>query len=171
MSYIDMINVYKSAILLGKKVKIHFLLMKLYGKGIVKYQNTGSYNQFQSSVMYSFYLPKKRCNNKKKLREVTLNLVMKFIAISSHHHIVPSAQISLTLFATLLYHPLLLVGLQGYILPRHRAVVCGYRWSSCLCSSMWRGPQEYVTYEFVPISPAVSRMSGSSNLDSFCDGW
>ena len=22
-------------------------------------------------------------------------------------------------------------------------------WSSCLCSSMWRGPQEYITYEFV----------------------
>ena len=21
-------------------------------------------------------------------------------------------------------------------------------WSSCLCSSMWRGPQEYITYEF-----------------------
>ena len=40
-----------------------------------------------------------------------------------------------------------------------------------LCSSMWRGPQDYVTYEFVPTSPAVSRMSGSSNLDSFRDGW
>ena len=41
---------------------------------------------------------------------------------------------------------------------------------SCLCLSMWRGPQEYVTYEFVPTSPAVPRMSGSSNLDSFRDG-
>ena len=40
---------------------------------------------------------------------------------------------------------------------------------SCLCSSMWRSPQEYITYEFVPTSPAVSHMSGSSNLDSFCD--
>ena len=38
----------------------------------------------------------------------------------------------------------------------------GSRWSSCLCSSMWRGPQEYITYELVPTSPAVSRMSGSS---------
>ena len=44
-------------------------------------------------------------------------------------------------------------------------------WSSCLCTSMWRGPQEYITYELNPISPAVSRMSVSSNLDSFCDGW
>ena len=32
------------------------------------------------------------------------------------------------------------------------------------CSSMWRGPQEYVTYEFVPTSPKVPRMSGSSNF-------
>ena len=44
-------------------------------------------------------------------------------------------------------------------------------WSSCLCSPMWRGPQEYVTYKFVPTSPAISRMSGSSNLDSFRDEW
>ena len=47
----------------------------------------------------------------------------------------------------------------------------GSSWSSCLCSSMWRGPQEYIAYEFVPTSPVVSRMSGSSNLDSFRDGW
>ena len=44
-------------------------------------------------------------------------------------------------------------------------------WSSCLCSSMWRDPQEYVAYEFVPTSPAVYRISGSSILDSFYDGW
>ena len=37
-------------------------------------------------------------------------------------------------------------------------------------SSMWRGPQEYIAYEFVLTFPAVSRMSGSSNLDSFPDG-
>ena len=41
--------------------------------------------------------------------------------------------------------------------------------SSCLCSSIWRSAQEYVTYEFVPTSPAVSHMSGSSNFDSFHD--
>ena len=43
--------------------------------------------------------------------------------------------------------------------------------SSCLCSSMCRGPQEYVDYEFVLTSLAVSRMSSSSNWDSFRDGW
>ena len=47
----------------------------------------------------------------------------------------------------------------------------GSSWSSCLCSSMWRGPQEYITYEFVPTSPVVFHMSGLSNLDCFRDGW
>ena len=30
-------------------------------------------------------------------------------------------------------------------------------WTSCLCSSIWGGPQEYVTYEFISNSLAVSR--------------
>ena len=47
----------------------------------------------------------------------------------------------------------------------------GYSWSSCLCSSMWKGLLEYITYEFAPTSLAVSHMSGLSNLDSFNDGW
>ena len=37
-------------------------------------------------------------------------------------------------------------------------------WSPCLYSSIWRGPQDYVAHEFVPTSPAVSCMSGSSNF-------
>ena len=44
----------------------------------------------------------------------------------------------------------------------------GSSWSSYLSSSMWRGPQMYNTYEFV-LTSAVSRMSGSSNFDSFRD--
>ena len=47
----------------------------------------------------------------------------------------------------------------------------GSSWSPCFCSAMWRGPQGYITYELFPTSPAVSCMSGSSNLDSFRDGW
>ena len=43
--------------------------------------------------------------------------------------------------------------------------------SSNLFSSMWRGPREYITYEFVLTFPAVSCMSGLSHLDSFRDGW
>ena len=37
----------------------------------------------------------------------------------------------------------------------------GSSWSSYLCSTMWRGPQEYITHELVPTSPEVSCMSGS----------
>ena len=44
-------------------------------------------------------------------------------------------------------------------------------WSSCLCTSTWRGPLDYIPYELFPTSPAVSRITGSSNLDSFRDGW
>ena len=47
----------------------------------------------------------------------------------------------------------------------------GLSWTSCLCSPMWKGPQEYITYELVPTSPTVSCVSGTSNFDSFRDGW
>ena len=67
---------------------------------------------------------------------------------------------------TLLYRPLLLVGLRGYILYRHRAVVCRFKLVVLPLLVHVRGPQEYVT-----TSPAVSHMSGLSNLDSFWDGW
>ena len=43
-------------------------------------------------------------------------------------------------------------------------------WSSCFCPAICGGPNEYITYELVPASPAVSCMSGSSNFDSFRDG-
>ena len=29
----------------------------------------------------------------------------------------------------------------------------GSSWRTCLCSSLWRCPQEYITYELVPTSP------------------
>ena len=44
--------------------------------------------------------------------------------------------------------------------------VCS-NWLSCFSSAISGGPQEYITYELVSASPAVSCMSGSSNLDSF----
>ena len=47
----------------------------------------------------------------------------------------------------------------------------GSGWSSYLCLSMWKGPQEYVAYEFVLTSPTRSHLSGSSNLDSFRHWW
>ena len=85
-----------------------------------------------------------------------------------HHHVVLPAQISLTLSC-----PLSLSSIAPRMSSRIYPVSvksCS-SWSSCLCSPMWRGPQEYVTYKFVITSPAVSHMSCSSNLDSFCDGW
>ena len=44
------------------------------------------------------------------------------------------------------------------------------RWLSNLCLSMWRGPPEFIAFEFVLTSPAVSCMSGLSNFDSFVMG-
>ena len=67
--------------------------------------------------------------------------------------------------ATPLYRLSLLAGRQGYIPYRHRAVVCRF-YLVVMPLSMWRGLQE-----FVPTSPAVSRMFGSSNLNSFRDWW
>ena len=36
---------------------------------------------------------------------------------------------------------------------------------------MWKGSQEHVAYEFDLASAEVPSMSGSSNFDSFRDGW
>ena len=47
----------------------------------------------------------------------------------------------------------------------------GSSWSSKLRLSIWRGPQEYITYELVRTSPAVSGVPGSSNLDIFHNEW
>ena len=47
----------------------------------------------------------------------------------------------------------------------------GSSWSSCLSPSTWRDPWEYIAYEFILLSMAGFRMSGSSNFDSFRDGW
>ena len=61
--------------------------------------------------------------------------------------------------------------------PLFRVISCigtellyiGSMWSSCLCSSMWRGQQEYIAYEFVFTSPAVSRRFGWTNFDNYRD--
>ena len=62
---------------------------------------------------------------------------------------------------THLYCPSLLAGLPGYILYWHRAAV----------DRFFAPPREYIAYEFILTSPAVSWMSGSCNLDGFHDGW
>ena len=52
---------------------------------------------------------------------------------------------------------------QGTFCSSTVLLYIGSSWSSCLCSSIWRGSQEYVTFEFISTSPAVFHMSGSSN--------
>ena len=46
----------------------------------------------------------------------------------------------------------------------------GFGWSPQTCSSVWRCPQEYIAYEFVLTSPAVSCIFWSSYLDVFWYG-
>ena len=88
-----------------------------------------------------------------------------------HHYVMLSVQISLTLSRIPPYRPLLSAGLQDYIPYRHWAAVCRSELVILPCSSMWRGLQEYITYELVPTSLAVFCRSGSSKFDSFRDGW
>ena len=102
---------------------------------------------------------------------VTTLFLILLLSQIIHHHVAPSAQISLGLSR----HPSLSSIASGRSSGLHSksAQSCCYVyscWSSCLCSSMWRGPQEYVTYEFILSSPRVSRMSGSSTCIVFVKG-
>ena len=87
-----------------------------------------------------------------------------FLFIHHHHHVAMVAQISLILSR----HPFL-----SSIAPVKSSMLLDISssWSSYLFSSMWRGPREFIAYEFVLTSPWVSRISDSSNLDSFRDRW
>ena len=99
--------------------------------------------------------------------QIMRNLRKNFLGIIMSHHQCGYPWSSL---ATPPYHPLLPAGLQGYILGTELPYVRS-SWSSCLCLSMWSGPQEYIPYELISTSSTVSRMSGSSNFDSLHDGW
>ena len=67
------------------------------------------------------------------------------------------------------YRSLLSADPQGYILYRHRATVCRFELDVLPLLVHVKGPLEYITHELVSTSPAISRVSVSSNLDS--DGW
>ena len=69
--------------------------------------------------------------------------------------------------ATSPYHSSPLAGLQGYISYPNIAAVCMFELVVLLLLGHMRGS---ITDEFVLASPAVSCMSGSSNLYSFRDG-
>ena len=93
-------------------------------------------------------------------------IVQSFHHHHHHHHVAPSSRISLTLS----HYPSLSSIVPGRSSALHPVSV-GFSWSSCLCSSILRGLQEYITYKFLHTSPAGFRMSGSSNLGSFHNGW
>ena len=67
--------------------------------------------------------------------------------------------------ATSPYRSSPLAGLQG--LHPVSSHVCS-SWSSCICSATCGGPWEYITYELVLFSPAVSCMSGSYEINYIC---
>ena len=83
------------------------------------------------------------------------------IHIYHHHHVTLSARI----FLTLSRHTSLSSIAFSRSLGLHPVSA-----QSCLCSSMWRGPQEYIIYELVPTSPAVSCVSGCLILIVFVMG-
>ena len=94
--------------------------------------------------------------------------------VYQHHHVEQLAQISLTLSChsslssiapsrSSRLHP---VSAQSYC--REVVHFCS---SFNLCSSIRRGPQKNISYEFALNPLAVSRMFASSNLDGFRDGW
>ena len=98
----------------------------------------------------------------------------KWMCANRHHHHVSSARISLAL--SLSRHSSISSIASGRVFKATSRIgtellYVGLSCSSSLCSSMWRGPLEYITYELVPTLPAVSRMSGSFNFDSFLGGW
>ena len=87
--------------------------------------------------------------------------------INHHHHVARSAQISQSLSS----HPSLSSVVSGRSSFRNgtELLYVGSSWSSCLCSSTWMSPREYITYDLVPRSPAVFCMPCSRNFDSFRD--
>ena len=101
---------------------------------------------------------------------ISLSFLSLFLSLKTyiyiyHHHVVPPARISLTHSR----HFSLLFIASGRSSGLHR-VSSHSCWSSCFCTAICGGPPEYIAYELVLASTAVSDVSGSSNLYSFRDG-
>ena len=85
--------------------------------------------------------------------------------MSCHQHGYPRPSL-----ATPPYNPLLLADLQGYIPYQYRAAIC--RFELVIQPLFSEGDHRSTSLmSSSPTSPAVSRMSGLSNFDSFHDGW
>ena len=74
-----------------------------------------------------------------------------------HGYLLPS-------LATSPYHSSPPAGVLGYIPCPHIGAVCKFGLVVLLLLGHMWGPSKYVTYELVLASPAVSGVSGSSNL-------
>ena len=95
-----------------------------------------------------------------------------FCVTIHHHHVTSPSRISLTLSR----HPSLssiALGKSSSLYPVSAQSCWNIvsSWLSCLWPSMWRCPHEYIAYEFIFSSRAVSRKSGLSNLYNLLDGW
>ena len=95
------------------------------------------------------------------------NIGRKTIPYHHLHHVAPPVRISLTLSLTLLYCTLLPVDLQGYILYRHRTAECRFLLVILTLLHHVKGSTGICHLWVCLTFPAVSCMSGSSNLDSF----
>ena len=87
---------------------------------------------------------------------------LKYLKQYHHHDSVLLARISLTLSLSLYLSlsPLVSIVHRSRKTLQVTSCICtellsiGSSWSSNLCSSMWKGPPEYIAYEFVFTSPA-----------------
>ena len=86
-----------------------------------------------------------------------------------HHHVVPLVRISLTLSRNFSLS-FIAFGRSSGLHPVSSHSCCRFELVVLLLLGHMRGPLEYITDEFVLASPAVSCVSGSSNLYSFRDG-
>ena len=86
------------------------------------------------------------------------------------HHIVLAARISLTLsrHSSLSF---IALGRSSGLHPvsSHSCWMYVSCWSSYFCAAVCGDPKEYISYEFISASPAMSSMSGSPNLNRFRD--
>ena len=101
----------------------------------------------------------------------TLQLIYRLIPFytnhhNHHHHAVPRARISLTLSR----HFSLSFIASSRSSGLHSCCMYVRAGRPAFARPYVGGPQEYIPYELVSASPAVSYISGSSNLDSFRDG-
>ena len=92
-----------------------------------------------------------------------------FLLTYHHHHVVPPARISLTIS----HHfslSFIASGRSSGLHPVSSHSCCKFGLVVLLLLGHMWGPLEYITYELLLASPAISGVSGSSNMYIFRDG-